>query len=165
MRITDCKIRTAVVSDVPLILSLIKELAEIEKFPFEITVTERDLEKSLFGTSPAAEVLIFELGEDTAGFAVFYQTFATTTGRPGLHLDDLYVRPQFQGSGIGKKILGHIASLARDRGCSRFEWWALETNEKAIGFYQSVGARKMDELRIFRLQEEDIKDVSERLDR
>ena len=159
------RIQPATVTDVPLILSLIKELAEVEKFPFEITVTEEDLEKSLFGEHPAAEVIIGYLGNDPVGFAAYYQTFATTTGRPGLHLDDLYVRPQFQGSGIGKKILGHLANLAKDRGCARFEWWALVSNDKAIGFYENIGARNMHELRIFRLKEQDILDVSNKLDR
>ncbi len=159
------RIARAIETDTPLILSLIKELSEVEKFPFDITVTEADLKTSLFGEHPAAEVIIGYLEEEPVGFALYYQTFATTTGRPGLHLDDLYVRPQFQGSGIGKKILGHLATLARDRGCARFEWWALEWNEKAIGFYESIGARNMQELRIFRLGQQDIQRVSDKLDR
>jgi len=152
-------------TDTPLILSLIKELAEVEKFPFDVTVTETDLKASLFGEQPAAEVIISYLEKEPVGFAVYYQTFATTTGRPGLHLDDLYVRPQFQGNGFGKRILAHLARLARDRGCARFEWWALEWNEKAIRFYESIGARNMQELRIFRLGLVDIQGVSEKLDR
>jgi GNAT superfamily N-acetyltransferase len=152
-------------TDTPLILSLIKELAEVEKFPFDLTVTETDLKTSLFGEQPAAEVIIGYLDEEPVGFAVYYQTFATTTGRSGLHLDDLYVRPQFQGNGFGKRILGHLARLARNRGCARFEWWALEWNEKAIRFYKSIGARNMRELRIFRLGPENIQSVSEKLDR
>lgn len=162
---TEFEIKEAEKSDVPLLLSLIKELAEVEKFPFEISVTKADLELNLFGDHPAAEVIIFHLGKEPAGFAVFYQTFATTTGKKGLHLDDLYVRPQFQGNGIGKKVLGYLASLANERDCGRFEWWALEWNEKAIGFYESIGARCMQELKIFRLQGSYIQDVSDKLDR
>lgn len=162
---TEFEIKKAEKSDVPLLLSLIKELAEAEKFPFEISVTKANLEQNLFGAPPAAEALLFHLDKQPAGFAVFYQTFATTTGKKGLHLDDLYVRPQFQGNGIGKKVLGHLSSLANERDCGRFEWWALEWNEKAIGFYESIGARNMQELRIFRLQEEDIRNVSDELDK
>ena len=159
------KIKAAEKTDVPLILSFIRELAEIEEFPFEITVTDADLERSLFGEHPAAEVLLFYLGAEPVGFAVYYQTFATATGKPGLHLDDLYIRPQFQGAGIGKKALGYLASLAKERGYGRFEWWALKWNERAIGFYESIGARNMQELRIFRLQEDDIRSVSDILNR
>ena len=162
---TELDIKEAEKTDVPLLPSLIKELAEAEKFPFEISVTKADLEQNLFGEHPAAEVLVFHIGKEPAGCAIFYQTFATTTGKKGLHLDDLYVRPRFQGSGIGKKVLGHIASLANERGCGRFEWWALEWNEKAIGFYESIGARGMQELKIFRLQGNDIQSVSDKLDR
>lgn len=146
---TELEIKAAEQSDVPLLLALLKELAEAEKFPFEISVTKADLEQNLLGERPATEVLVFHLGKQPAGFAVFYHTFATTTGKKGLHLDDLYVRPQFQGNGIGKKVLGHLASLANERGCSRFEWWALKWNEKTIGFYENIGARSMRELRIF----------------
>jgi GNAT superfamily N-acetyltransferase len=145
-------IRNADASDIPLILALIKELAEIEKFPFEITVTAEDLKRRLFQDKPAAEAIIFLVDNDPAGFAVYYHTFAKTTGKRGLHLDDIYVRPQYQGSGVGKKVLGHLATLAKERGCGRFEWWALEWNEKAVGFYESIGARNMQELRIFRLR-------------
>ncbi len=161
----DLKIKPARKTDIPLILTLIKELAEIEKFPFEITVSETELEQSLFGDNPAAEVVLAFLGHEAVGFAVYYQTFATTTGRPGLHLDDLYVRPRFQGNGIGQKLLGYLASLAMERGCARLEWWALEWNKEAIGFYESIGARNMQELRIFRLQDKDIRVVSEDLNK
>jgi GNAT superfamily N-acetyltransferase len=108
-------------------------------------------------------VIIGYLDKEPVGIAVYYQTFATTKGRPGLHLDYLYVQPQFQGHGFGKKILGHLARLAKNRGCARFEWCTLEWNEKAIRFYESIGARNMQELRIFRLGQENIQSVSEKL--
>ncbi len=162
---TNLDIRQAEESDVTLILILIKELAKAEGFPHEVSVTETDLKKNLFGDNPAAEVLLFYLNDEPAGFVVYYQTFSTTTGKTGLHLDDMYIRPNFQGRGIGKKALGTLASIAYKRGCGRFEWWALKWNEKAVGFYENIGARKMSELRIFRLQGEEIWSVSDRLDR
>jgi len=162
---TELYFRKASQSDSHLIVELIKELAEAEKFPHEVTVTEQDLKENLFGDNPAAEVLLFYSEDTPAGFIVFYHSFSTTTGKRGLHLDDLYVRPNFQGRGFGKKALGKLASIAKDRGCGRFEWWALKWNEKAAELYENIGARKMTELRIFRLQGEEIESVSNQLDR
>lgn len=147
---TDLLIRPAKESEVPDILTLIHELADVEEFPFPITVTERALRGSLFGEHPAAEALLGFCGDTLAGFAVFYETFATTTGKRGLHLDDLFVRPEFQGKGYGRAFLRHLAQVARSRDCARFEWWALRTNVNAIRFFQSIGARPMEELLIFR---------------
>jgi GNAT superfamily N-acetyltransferase len=163
--LNNINIRAAHKADIPLIIIFIKELADFEKFPFKITVTETDLEQNLFGKHPAAEVILIYLDEQPAGFAVYYQTFSTTTGKPGLHLDDIYIRPQFQGSGIGKKVIGHLATIAKQRGYGRFEWWVLDWNKKSINFFQKIGAQHMKELRIFRLQEEDIRNVSDKLDR
>lgn len=157
---TELAVRKAKKSDAALIQALIKELAQAEQFPHAVSVTEADLKKNLFGENPAAEVLLFYQNDKPVGFAVFYQTFATTTGRTGLHLDDLYIRPEFQGQGIGKKALGVLASIAKERGCGRFEWWALKWNQRAIELYENIGAHKMKELRVFRLQEEDIERVS-----
>ncbi len=153
-------VKKAEATDAALVEVLIRELARAEEFPHEVTVSVDDLEKNLFGENPAAEVLLFYQDDTPAGFAVYYETFATTTGRRGLHLDDLYIRPEFQGRGIGKKALGVLASIAKERGCGRFEWWALKWNQRAIDLYENIGAHKMKELRIFRLQEEDIKRVS-----
>jgi ribosomal protein S18 acetylase RimI-like enzyme len=153
-------VRKAKETDAALIEALIKELAQAEQFPHEVSVTEDELKKNLFRENPAAEVLLFYQNDKPAGFAVFYQTFATTTGRRGLHLDDLYIRPEFQGQGIGKKALGVLASIAKQRGCGRFEWWALKWNQRAIELYETIGAHKMKELRVFRLLEEDIERVS-----
>lgn len=159
------EIRPATVSDVPQILTLIKELAEIEEFPFEVTVTAEDLKKNLFGKQPAAESLLVYVADNLAGFAVFYQTFATTTGQPGLHLDDLYVRSEFQGKGVGTKMLSHLASIAKQRNCARFEWWVLESNVQAINFYEKIGAQELEELKIYRLQENDIREPTDKQDR
>lgn len=147
---TDLSIRAALRSDIPILLEMIHELAVTEDFPFPVTVTEAALADSLFGANPAAEALLAFSAGRLAGFVVFYQTFATTTGRRGLHLDDLFVRSEFQGRGYGRVLLSHLAQIARDRGCARFEWWALRTNANAIRFFQHVGARPMDELVIFR---------------
>jgi len=147
----ELRIVPACAEDAPLLLELIGELALAEKFPDELTVSEEDLVQHLFGEEPAAEALLGYLGPEPVSFAVFYSTFATSTGKPGLHLDDLYVRPKAQGKGVGRKMLCHLAGLARERGCARFEWWALEWNEEAIAFYEKVGARDLGHLRVFRL--------------
>jgi GNAT superfamily N-acetyltransferase len=152
----DLIIRPAVESEVPLIHTLIRELADTEEFPFPITVTESLLRNSLFGDHPAAEALLGFLNDKLVGFAVFYETFATTTGKRGLHLDDLFIRSEFQGKGYGRVFLRHLARIARNRDCARFEWWTLKTNINAIRFFQSVGARPMEELLIFRTHEDSL---------
>jgi GNAT superfamily N-acetyltransferase len=158
--VSDLLIRAADPADTHLLLRLIGELAEAEAFPFPVTVSADDLQDSLFGPHPAAEAVIAYSAERPAGFAVFYETFATTTGRRGLHLDDLFVRPEFQGVGYGKALVTHLAGIARDRGCARFEWWALATNVPAIEFFSRLGARRMDELVIFRTQGETLEQLS-----
>ena len=150
----DLAIRSARPSDVPLLVRLIGELAETEKFPYPVTVTEDDLREGLFGSRVAAEALLGFVSDVPVCFAVFYETFATTTGRRGLHLDDLFVRPHFQGRGYGKALLGHVAAIAERRGCRRFEWWTLKWNERALGFFQSIGARRLDEIVVHRTEGE-----------
>ncbi|WP_035375275.1 GNAT family N-acetyltransferase [Pseudoduganella violaceinigra] len=149
-------IRPANIADVPLLLSLIHELAEAEDFPYGVTVSWEALRASLFDPHPAAEALVGEVDGHPAAFAVFYESFATTTGRRGLHLDDLFVRPQFQGAGHGKALMVHIAGIAVERGCARFEWWAQRGNAAALRFYESIGARQLNELIVHRLQDDDI---------
>ncbi len=149
-------IRQAQASDAELLICFIRELAVAEDFPYPVTVTEDDLMESLFGSRPAAEALIGFSAESPVCFAVFYETFSTTTGRRGLHLDDLFVRPQYQGSGYGKTMLQHVAAIAESRKCARFEWWTLRTNERALGFFQAVGARRLDQLVIHRIQNTEI---------
>jgi GNAT superfamily N-acetyltransferase len=158
----DLLLRVADAQDVPLLLSLIRELAVAEEFPFPVTVTEGDLRDSLFGAAPAAEAVLCFAGDRAAGFAVFYETFATTTGKRGMHLDDLFVRPEFQGMGFGRALLTHVGRIARDRGCARFEWWCLRTNVSAIRFFQSVGARAMEELLIFRTWGKSLEQLTDR---
>src|SRR4028118_2062672 len=172
---SDTRVREASEGDVPLILSLIRELAEYEKLSHEVVATEDGLRNSLFGERRYAEVLIAEHDGVPAGFALFFHNFSTFLGKPGLYLEDLYVKPAFRGAGLGRKLLVHLASpaegrdrgavyvvpacrgpgggrkllvhlasLAKGRGCGRLEWWVLDWNEPAIGFYRSVGAEPMD---------------------
>jgi len=145
------RIRSATPADVPLILSLIRELAEYEKLAHQVVATEADIQNSLFGPRPAAECLIAELDGALAGFALFFHNFSTFLGKPGIYLEDLYVKPELRGKGVGRKLLAHLAQLTVTRGCGRFEWAVLDWNEPAIGFYRSIGARMLDDWKINRL--------------
>ena len=137
-------IRAALEEDAPLILQLIKELAEYEKLSHEVVATEGSLRKSLFGERRFAEALIGEIDGKPAGFALFFHNFSTFLGRPGIYLEDLYVRPEFRGSGLGRALLVYLARVAQERGCGRLEWSVLDWNEPAIGFYKSVGAAPVE---------------------
>jgi GNAT superfamily N-acetyltransferase len=137
--------------DVPLILRLIKGLAEYERMSNEVEATEDRLRETLFGPHPSAEVVIGYAGSEPAGFALFFHSYSTFLGKPGLYLEDLFVMPQYRGCGYGKALLVHLAKLAAERGCGRFEWTALDWNEPAIGFYKKLGATPMHEWTIFRV--------------
>ena len=144
-------IRPATPADVPLVLRLIRELADYEKLAHEVTATEADLHESLFGPRPIIEVLIAEADGDVSGYALFFHNYSTFLCQRGLYLEDLFVRPPFRGRGIGKSLLSHLAKLAVDRGCLRFEWAVLDWNEPAIGFYRSLGARPLEDWTVFRV--------------
>src|SRR5256885_17271582 len=144
-------IRPATESDVALVVSFISELAAYEKLAHEVVVTEERIRGALFGPRPVAEVALACEGDQAVGFALFFQNFSTFLGLPGIYLEDLFVRPSARGHGVGRKLLAHLAKLARDRGCGRLEWAVLDWNESAIGFYKSLGANLMDAWRIFRL--------------
>ena len=135
----------------PLILDLIRELAEYEKLSHEVVVTEDGLRRSLFGERPAAEVLIGEFEGRPASFALFFHNFSTFLGKPGIYLEDLYVRPRFRGRGMGKAMLVRLAKLARERGCGRLEWSVLDWNEPSISFYESLGAVAMTDWTVYRV--------------
>lgn len=137
--------------DVPAIVDLIKALAEYERLAHEVVATEADIRRGLFGPRPYAEVLLAKDGKDTVGFALFFHNYSTFLGRPGLYLEDLFVRPDRRGRGCGKALLTALARLAVERGCGRFEWSVLGWNEPAIGFYQRMGAQVMEEWRICRV--------------
>jgi GNAT superfamily N-acetyltransferase len=144
-------IRPAVVQDVPLILQLIRGLAEYERLAHEVVATEAELTRWLFGPRAYAEVVIAESHGAPAGFALFFHNFSTFLGRPGIYLEDLFVTPEQRGRGVGRALLAHLARLAVERGCGRLEWWVLDWNEDAIRFYRSLGAEAMDEWTVFRV--------------
>ena len=144
-------IRQATKADVPLLLDFIRALADYEKLLHEVVATETSVRESLFGAESVAEALIVESDGEPAAFAVYFHNFSTFMGRRGLYLEDLFVKPEFRRQGIGKKLLVHLAKIALDRSCSRFEWAALDWNETAIRFYEELGAQKMEEYRLFRM--------------
>jgi GNAT superfamily N-acetyltransferase len=147
-------IRTATERDIPLILEMIKGLADYEKMADEVVATEAGLRDALFGPRPDAEVVLAYVGAAPAGFALFFHNFSTFVGRRGLYLEDLFVKPEWRGHGVGKGLLAHLAHLAVERGCGRFEWTVLDWNEPAIKFYESLGARPMAGWTIFRVSGE-----------
>lgn len=144
-------IRAATPADLPLILDLIQQLAEYEKLRDACVATEERLHASLFGSSPAAEVIIAELDGEPAGFALFCHNYSTFLAQRGLWLEDLFVRPTFRGFGIGRRLLERLAAIAIERECGRLEWAVLDWNAPAIGFYRSLGAVPMDEWTTFRV--------------
>lgn len=156
------EIRPATEDDVPIILSLIRELAEYERLSHEVVATEGLLRESLFGERRGAEVLIACCKGAPAGFALFFHSFSTFLGRPGIYLEDLYVKPEFRGRGIGRALLAHLARLAKERGCGRLEWAVLDWNEPAIKLYKSIGAVPMDEWTVYRVTGEALETLATR---
>lgn len=147
----DLRIESATQHDVPLILNLVKKLAAYERLSHEVVATEDDFSKALFGPTPVAEALLAFLGSQPVGFALYFSTFSTFVGRPGIYLEDIFVEPEHRGQGIGAALLTRIARIACDRNCGRLEWSVLTWNEPSIGFYQRLGAQRMEEWRVFRL--------------
>jgi GNAT superfamily N-acetyltransferase len=145
------RIRHATVEDVPTILGFIRALARYENLEHQVTVDEAGLRSVLFGERPAAEVLLACDGDRAVGVAVFFHNFSTFLGRPGLYLEDLFVNPEDRGKGHGRALLRHLARIAVERGCARFEWSVLDWNEPAIRFYRSQGAEVMPDWRICRV--------------
>jgi GNAT superfamily N-acetyltransferase len=137
--------------DIPVILEMIRGLAEYEKLSHVVTATEDALRRTLFGPKPAAEVLLALEDSVCSGFALFFPNYSTFLAKPGLYLEDLFVKPEARGRGVGLALLKHLASLARDRDYGRVEWSVLDWNEPAIGFYKKLGAIPMDEWTVFRL--------------
>jgi GNAT superfamily N-acetyltransferase len=145
------RIRPAERSDVPLLRSMIAELAEYERAADQVTGTEAQLDSALFGPRAVAEAVVAQVHDADAGFAIYFHTFSTWLCQPGLYLEDLYVRPEHRGTGVGRSLLAHLAQIAIDRGCPRFEWSVLSWNAPAIAFYERVGAVHLDEWDEFRL--------------
>jgi GNAT superfamily N-acetyltransferase len=152
------RLRPAVPEDVPLVLCLIRELAEYEKLA---QATEAALREHLFGARPYCEALIAELDGAAVGFALFFHNYSTFAGKPGLYLEDLFVRPAARGVGVGKALLVRLAQTALERGCARFEWSVLDWNTPAIEFYRSLGARPMDDWTIFRVSGEALSQLAQ----
>jgi GNAT superfamily N-acetyltransferase len=148
------EIKHATVSDVPLLLCFIKELAEYEKLSHEVTATEDILKETLFGEKAHAEVIMGYLNGTPVSFALFFHNFSTFLGRPGIYLEDLYVKSDARGKSVGKKMLAYLAYLTKQRQCGRLEWSVLDWNKAAIDFYKKLGAKAMDEWTIYRVTDE-----------
>jgi GNAT superfamily N-acetyltransferase len=147
-------------ADVPAILELIRALAEYEKLSHVVTATEAALRESLFGSRPAAEVLLAYWDEECAGFALFFASYSTFLGQAGLYLEDLYVKPHLRGNGIGLGLLKHLARIAAERRCGRVEWEVLDWNEPSIRFYKKLGAVPLEEWTRFRLTGEALEELA-----
>jgi hypothetical protein len=148
---TRLSITSATVQDVPALLQMIRELAEFERLGHLCVATHEHIERALFGPNFRVEVVLARQNSAIAGFALFFHNFSTFLGRPGLYLEDLYIRPDFRRKGYGRALLVHLAQLAVERDCGRFEWSVLEWNAHAIGFYESLGATVMPDWRIARV--------------
>ncbi len=149
-------IRSATASDVPVILDLIRKLADYERAPNDVVATEELLRENLFGAHPAAEVLLGEEAGAAVCFALFFHNFSTWVGRRGLYLEDLFVQPDARGKGYGRALLVRLAEIAQERACGRMEWAVLNWNDPAIQFYRKLGARPNEEWTIFRLTRDGI---------
>ena len=144
-------VRPAVETDVPVLLSLIRELAEYEKLTDLVVATEEQLLKTLFGEKRVAEALIGSVEGESVGMAIFFQNYSTFLAKPGLYLEDLYVQPAHRGKALGKALITAVARIAVERGCGRYEWTVLDWNTPAISFYESLGAEMKSEWRIMRV--------------
>ena len=147
----DFNIRAATINDAAVILALIKDLAEYEHLSHEVAATEEDIRQSLFGDRPVAQALIGEHEGMPISFALFFYNFSTFLGKPGIYLEDLYVQPEYRSNGFGRRMLAHIARLAKERNCGRFEWSVLDWNEPAIRTYDRLNATPMKEWILYRL--------------
>jgi len=157
---SEYRIEPATESDISLILSFIKGLAQYEGLAHEVVATEDNLRESLFGPQASTEAVIAYSATEPVGFAVFFQNYSTFLGRSGLYLEDLFVLPEWRGRGLGRALLGYVARIAVTRRCGRLEWSVLDRNEPAIRFYRALGASPMDEWTIYRLTGEALERLS-----
>ncbi len=155
-KIKNFTIRPATVDDAPVILSLIKGLAEYEKLSHEVIATEELLRDTLFGARTVAEIILGDYDGEPVSFALFFHNYSTFLGRPGIYLEDLFVKPEMRRRGFGKVMLAYVAYLAKERQCGRLEWSVLDWNEPALKFYKSIGAVPMDEWTVHRVTGEGI---------
>jgi GNAT superfamily N-acetyltransferase len=158
----DMVIRMAGPEDVETIAALVRELAIYEKLEQHANATPEDFRQHLFSPRPAAEAALAEVNGQAVGFALWFSTFSTFRGQPGLYLEDIFVKPACRGRGIGKALLAAVAAKAVERDCGRLEWSVLDWNAPAIGFYRSLGARSMDEWTVYRIDEEPLRRLAER---
>jgi GNAT superfamily N-acetyltransferase len=149
--LTEVSVRAATAADVPLVLAFIRELAVYERLEHQVVATQADLTTALFGARPYAEVVFACLDGREVGFALFFHNFSTFRGKPGIYLEDLFVRPESRGRGVGKRLLAWLAALALERGCARLDWAVLDWNEPSIGFYKGLGAVALDDWMTMRL--------------
>ena len=152
----DMRITNATEQDAPVILELIRDLGEYERLSDQVIATEDQIRKTLFGAHPVAEALLASIEGKTVGFAVFFTNYSTFLAKPGIYLEDLFVKPDARGQGVGKAVLERIAQLAVERGCGRVEWSVLDWNAPSIRFYESLGAVAMNEWTTFRLTGESL---------
>ena len=155
------RLRFATETDTGLILEFIKGLAEYERLAHEVVADEESLRNTLFRGRKVAEVVIADYHEEPAGFALFFHNYSTFLAKPGLYLEDLFVKPGFRGKGIGRELLSCLARIAVDRGCGRLEWWVLDWNDTAIRFYKNLGGQSMDEWTVFRLSGDSLTRLAE----
>ena len=157
-------IRFAQPDDVGQILAFIKELAKYEKLAHEVVATEESLAKALFGDRKVAEVILGYYNDEPVGFMLFFHNYSTFLAKPGVYLEDLYIKPEMRGKGIGKTMLSYLAKVAKERDCGRLEWWVLNWNKPAIDFYKSIKAQPMDEWTVFRLTGNDLNELASGFD-
>ncbi|MBD2308055.1 GNAT family N-acetyltransferase [Chroococcidiopsis sp. FACHB-1243] len=160
-KILNFEMRFAETDDVSLVLQFIKELAEYEQLAHEVVATEDILKESLFGNRKGAEVILGYYEKQPVSFALFFHNFSTFLGRAGIYLEDLYVKPEMRGRGIGRVMLSYLAHIAKERNCGRLEWWVLDWNETAINFYQKIGAVPMNEWTVFRVTDRSLIDLAQ----
>jgi GNAT superfamily N-acetyltransferase len=153
------EIREGTLSDIPIILTFIKELAEYEKMSDDVVANEKLIKEHLFGEKKSAEVVIAYYQNKPVGFALYFYNFSTFLGRPGLYLEDLYVRKQMRGNGFGKALLKHLAKIANQKNCGRMEWAVLNWNEPSIQFYKSLGAEPMNDWTVYRVTGESLQEL------
>ena len=149
-------IRNATSNDLDLLIEFIRDIAEFEGLAHEVSFTKDELLESMFGNDRTAEAIIAESEGEAVGFAVYFQNFSTFKGKPGLYLEDLFVKPEWRKHGIGRALLVRLAQIAVERGCPRFEWVALDWNQNAIDFYEKLGAKQLNDWRIFRMEGESL---------
>lgn len=152
----EIRVEAATSEDVPLLLELIRALADYERMSADVVTTEAHLRDTLFGATPRAEAVVARVADEAVGFALWFHNYSTFLGRPGLYLEDLFVLPDWRGRGIGSTLLRHLARIAVERGCGRMEWSVLNWNEPAIWFYRKLGAQPMDEWTVYRLTGSDL---------